>query len=117
MPNPVPLIGVGASAGGLEAFSKLVAKLSADFPGAVVFLTHLSPDRPSDLVGILARSAKLPVSDIAPGVVPQAGRIYIAVPRFDAVLHDGAFALIPRDPSPLRHLPIDRFFASIAAER
>ena len=117
MPNPVPLIGVGASAGGLEAFSKLVAKLPADFPGAVVFLTHLSPDRPSDLVGILARCAKLPVSDIASGVVPQAGRIYIAVPRFDAVLHDGAFALIPRDPSPLRHLPIDRFFASIAAER
>ena len=117
MPNPAPLIGVGASAGGLEAFSKLVAKLPADFPGAIVFITHLSPDRESDLVGILARAAKLPVSEIISGVVPQAGRIYIALPHFDAVIHDGAFALIPRDPSPLRHLPIDRFFASLAAER
>ena len=117
MPNPVPLIGVGASAGGLEAFSKLVAKLPVDFPGAVVFITHLSPDRGSELVGILARAGKLPVSEIVSGVVPQAGQIYIATPHFDAFLLDGAFALIPRDPTPLRYLPIDRFFSSIAAER
>ncbi|MEI6399706.1 MAG: chemotaxis protein CheB, partial [Pseudomonadota bacterium] len=115
-PLPFPIVGVGASAGGLDAFSKLVAKLPADFGGSIVFVTHLSPDRESNLVQILSVFSKLPVSEIAMGVRPERGRIYITPPQADVTFENGVFSLHPRPSRLLMHLPIDQFFVSIAEE-
>lgn len=111
-----PMVGVGASAGGLDAFSKLVASVPADFGGSIVYVTHLSPDRESNLVQILSVFSKLPVSEIAAGVMPERGRIYITPPQADVTLENGVFSLHPRPDRLLMHLPIDQFFVSIAEE-
>ena len=72
-----PIIGVGASAGGLEAFSKLVERIPPDFAGSIIFVAHLSPSRESDLVQILSRLSKIPVNEVVAGEIPQRGHIYV----------------------------------------
>src|SRR5262249_26285910 len=60
---PFPVVGVGASAGGLEAFSGLVKALPSNIGMAFVFVQHLDPTHPSMLTEILQRSSRLPVSE------------------------------------------------------
>jgi two-component system CheB/CheR fusion protein len=111
-----PIIGVGASAGGLEAFSSLITHIPANFSGSLVFITHLSPDHKSDLVRILSGVSKLPVAEISDGLAPEHGHIYIAPPQADVVLKHGCFSLRQRSSASERHLPVDLFFTSLAEE-
>jgi two-component system chemotaxis response regulator CheB len=74
------LIVVGASAGGVEAISSLVAGLPADLPAAVCIVVHLRPDAQSRLSDILARTTSLPVVPAKDGAPLQPGTVYVAVP-------------------------------------
>lgn len=111
------VVGIGASAGGLEALTALVAGLRPGFGLSYVVVQHLSPTYKSMLPQLLGRETSLPVIEIAHGQRPQPDTIYITPPDRNVVLKDGQLELLqsPREltPKPSANL----FFASLAEER
>ncbi|MEO1649562.1 MAG: CheR family methyltransferase [Pseudomonadota bacterium] len=111
-----PIVAVGASAGGLEAFTRLVAALEPGFKQAYVLVQHLDPDHESMLPELLARQTQAPVSSITDGDPIEAGRVYLVPSGAQLILSDGKLRLENfNDPRGFRR-PIDRFFASVAKE-
>ncbi|MGZ9189196.1 MAG: chemotaxis protein CheB, partial [Nitrospira sp.] len=74
------IVGIGASAGGLEAFTQLLARLPLDTGMGFVLVQHLDPDHPSALTEILSRATSLPVREIRQDQRVQADHVYI-IPR------------------------------------
>ena len=117
-PNAVtfPIVGVGASAGGLEAFTELLSALPAQTGMAFVLIQHLDPDHPSLLAKLLARTTTMPVEEVQHGVRVQPDHVYVIPPNTSLMLIEGSLRLAPRSGrSP--HLPIDHFFFSLANEQ
>ncbi|HEV8717079.1 MAG TPA: chemotaxis protein CheB, partial [Candidatus Binatia bacterium] len=112
-----PVVGVGASAGGLEAFTQLIRALPANAGIALVLVQHLDPKRESMLVSILSRETKMPVLEVKSGMVPEADHVYIPPPYADLAIAGGVFNLLPRTDVGGRHLPIDSFFRSLAEDQ
>jgi two-component system chemotaxis response regulator CheB len=113
------LIVVGASAGGVEAISSLVAGLPADLPAAVCVVVHLRPDAQSRLANILARATTLPVVSARNGAPLQIGTIHVAVPDLHLFVErddDGEGVLrVVRGPRENRARPaVDPLFRSAA---
>ncbi len=113
---PVPVVGIGASAGGLEVFKHLLGDLPADTGFAIVFIQHLDPNHRSMLTDILARSTAMPVSEAADGMPVEANHVYVIPANVDLTLEDGALHLAPRTQSAGSHLPIDGFLRSVAEQ-
>jgi two-component system CheB/CheR fusion protein len=111
-----PIVGVGASAGGLEAFTALVSALPDDTGMAFVAVSHLDPTHPSTLADILARSASMPVIEIADRQAIAPNTIYVLPPGRDVTIEDTTLELQPR-PIGALHRPIDLFFRSLAEAR
>ena len=111
------VVGVGASAGGLEALRPFVANLPLAVNMAYVIVQHLSPAYRSMMVQLLARETKLPVEEIKDGTVLVANTIYITPPNKDVRIKNSTLWL--REPSaPLGPKPsVDVFFASLAEDR
>jgi two-component system, chemotaxis family, protein-glutamate methylesterase/glutaminase len=80
---------VGASAGGVEAVSTLVAGLPADLPAAVCIVVHLRPDAQSRLTQVLARATSLPVVPARDGAPLRSGTIHVAVPDLHLLVERG----------------------------
>ena len=113
-PAGFPVVGIGASAGGLEAFTTLLAKLPRDTGMAFVLVQHLDPTHESMLPEILARSAPMPVSQVASGMPVAPNRIFVIPPNSRMALSDGSFQIVPRPRMRGREMPIDYFFNSLA---
>ena len=114
--TPFPIIGIGASAGGLEAFERFLAALPARFGFAIVYLQHLSPKHKSLLPELLrSRKPGIDVNEISDGMEVLPGKLYISPPGKELRLQKGVFHIIPRRK---RHLclSIDDFFESLAEE-
>jgi len=111
-----PIVAVGASAGGLEAFTRLVAALEPGFKQAYVLVQHLDPDHESMLPELLARQTQAPVSSITDGDPIEAGRVYLVPSGAQLILSDGKLRLKNFDDPRGFRRPIDRFFASVAEE-
>ena len=111
-----PVVGIGASAGGLEAFSALLTSLPETTGMAFVFLQHLDPGHHSALEEILSRTTKIPVSQVTDGTEVQRNHIYIIPPNFDMVIRDGILRLSARTLTHGQHRPIDSFFISLAED-
>jgi two-component system CheB/CheR fusion protein len=111
---PTRVVGIGASAGGLEAFSELLRHLPKNTGMAFVFVQHLEPKQTSRLTEILSRITEMPVEMATEGLRIEPNRIYVMPPALDITLFDGALQLEPRRDSAGRHLPIDYFFRSLA---
>ena len=112
------IVGIGASAGGLEAFTELVGNLPSDSKVAYVLVQHLDPTHRSLLSELLGRSATLPVEEIAPNTRVAARHIYVIPPNCDLAIRDGVLELTPREKnsgSPARS--IDHFLKSLAVDR
>jgi hypothetical protein len=77
----LPVVGIGASAGGLESFSELLARLPADTGMAYVFVQHLDPRHASRLVEILSKRAGFPVEQAQEGVKILPDRLYVIAPQ------------------------------------
>src|SRR5664279_1942309 len=77
VPQEAQLVVIGSSAGGIEALSRLVASLPADFPAPIVIAQHLDPRRPSHLHEILARRATLPVRVVEEREALEDGVIFV----------------------------------------
>ena len=116
--SPCVVVGIGASAGGLEALRQLFGALPPDTGMAFVVVQHMDPERPSMLAGILATATSMPVVEARDGMPVEPDHVYVIPPRDDIVLRRGALALVPRPPSgSLPHLPIDLLFATLAEDR
>jgi two-component system CheB/CheR fusion protein len=112
-----PVVGIGASAGGLEAYGQLLSSLRPDTGMAYVLVQHLDPNHESRLVQLLARSTKMPVKEIAPGMPIERNHVYVIAPNTDLAIEDGEFRVTPRERRRTPHLPIDHFLRSLAEKR
>jgi len=115
--EPFPIVGVGASAGGLEALTLLLTELPADTGMAFVLIQHLDPTHPSLLANALARATKMPVAQAKDGerVVPD--RVYVIPPDADVAIRSGVLTLLTRKVEAGKlHLPVDYFLSSLAKE-
>ena len=111
---PVPIVAIGASAGGLEAVSDLLQHLSPTTGLAYVYIQHLSPTHESQLTDILSQKTTMPVREARHRMPVQANHVYIIPPNKGMVVADGLLKLVPRQPEPAIPLPIDQFFISLA---
>jgi two-component system, chemotaxis family, CheB/CheR fusion protein len=112
-----PIVGVGASAGGLEAFTQLLRSLPEKAAMAFVLVQHLDPTHKSSLVELLSRAAKLPVEEIEDGVTIQPNVIYVNPENVEVTIENGMLHLHPRAESSQPSLPINRFFISLAEDQ
>jgi two-component system, chemotaxis family, CheB/CheR fusion protein len=111
------LVGIGASAGGLEALSSLIAALPTDLGISYVVLQHLSPTHRSMMVQLLGRETAMAVQEVEHGIQPEPDTIYVAPASRNVILKDGCFVLIegPREVMPRPSVNI--FLTSLAAEK
>jgi two-component system, chemotaxis family, CheB/CheR fusion protein len=105
---------VGASAGGLEAFSELLRAIPETGHMAIVFVQHLSPQHESALVPLLSSQTVLTVVQATEGMRVEAGSVYVIPPNVLMEMRGGALHLSPRPTDRSRHTPIDAFFVSLA---
>ncbi len=113
-----PVVGVGASAGGLDAFRQLLAHVPEDAGLALVLVQHLEPKRASLLSEALGRATKMKVSQAEDGDRIEANRVYVIPPGAQMTIDHGTLRLSPRSGEVQRpHLPIDHFFRSLAVDR
>jgi two-component system, chemotaxis family, CheB/CheR fusion protein len=110
--SPFPVVGIGASAGGLEAFSQLLAAVPDNTGAAFVLVQHLDPQHESALTDLLASSTRMPVVTVHDGMKVEPDHVYVIPPNTSMVLEDGSLRLVEREPG--LHLPIDIFFRSLA---
>jgi two-component system CheB/CheR fusion protein len=115
--TPFPIVGIGASAGGLEALSELLAGLPSDSGMAFLLVQHLDPHHESVLVELLASKTALPIREAAEGLAVEPGHVYVIPPNAVMTLSQGRLALISRNSSPLPSMPIDHLFYSLAEEQ
>ena len=108
------IVGVGASAGGLEAFKQLLEALPTDTGMAFVLVQHLAPSHPSALAEILSRATKMPVMEVRDEPTVEPNHVYIIPPDRSMVITLDALQLLPRQGGV--HRPIDEFFRSLAQE-
>jgi two-component system CheB/CheR fusion protein len=92
-PGPFPIVGIGASAGGFEAFADLLRHLPADPQMAFVLVQHLDPSHGSLLSDILSRAISLPVSEVTDGEVVQPGHVYAIPANTTMLLQNGVLRL------------------------
>jgi two-component system CheB/CheR fusion protein len=116
-PKFVSVVGIGASAGGLEAFTELLRYLPIETGLAFVFVQHLDPHHSSQLVQILTRETAMSIKEASDGELLRPNQIYIMPPNCEMTLEKGALRLWPRPENRGRNLPIDRFFTSAAEEQ
>ncbi|MEO5782561.1 MAG: chemotaxis protein CheB, partial [Ginsengibacter sp.] len=112
--NLFPVVGIGASAGGLEAFKKLVKAIPENSGMAYILVQHLHPDHSSSLPEILQRETKTPVQEISDNVEVKPDNIYIIPSNKMLVATDGILQLSPRPSKDHKNMPIDIFFSSLA---
>ncbi|MDZ4856847.1 MAG: chemotaxis protein CheB [Nitrospirota bacterium] len=113
----MPVVGVGASAGGLEAFTQLLTHLPLDTGMAFVLVQHLDPDHESALAHILSRATRLPVGEITHNQPLQANHVYIIPRDTNLSVVEGHLKLEPRKRTRTPHRPIDTFFESLAQDQ
>lgn len=110
------IVGIGASAGGLEALESVFRAMPIDIPAAFVVVQHLSPDFESRMDELLGRQTRLDVKKVheVERVVP--GTIYLAPPSKEMILSNGKLLLTDRDTQQAFSLPIDHMFRSLAQD-
>ncbi len=112
----VPIVGIGASAGGIEALEHLFRAVPHASGTAYVIVTHLSPSRESLLPTIIRRWTEMPVESIDDGVVPRADHVYVMPENATLTIVAGRFQLVrPRSPD-RDPKPIDLFLSSLALD-
>lgn len=114
--DPVLFVGIGASAGGLEALRDFFDHMSADSDAAFVVVQHLSPDFESLMDELLARNTSMAVENVVHGVEVLANTIYLIPPKKNITLVDGCLYLSEQVRQGGVNLPIDHFFRSLATD-
>ncbi|WP_300340370.1 chemotaxis protein CheB [Accumulibacter sp.] len=116
-PEHLPIVGIGASAGGLEAYEAFFRQLPPDSGFAFVLVPHLDPDHASLLTEILQRSTAMPVVEAADQLTVAADTVYVIPPNREMAIRNGQLCVsIPASPRGLR-MPIDAFLRSLADDQ
>src|SRR5262245_30435393 len=105
----VTVVGCGASAGGLEAFSQLLAALPVDVNAAFVLIPHLAPEHASMMAQLLQHQTRLPVAEITHRMALESGHVYVAPPGMNVDVRERKLHLSPRQDGGVYH-PIDHCF-------
>lgn len=114
--RPNYVVGIGASAGGLEALERMFRRMPADTGMAYVVVQHLSPDFESMMNELLDRQTSIPIHIVEDGVSVKPDAIYLIPPRKEMIISDGRLLLTDKDPRDGLSLPIDQFFRSLASD-
>src|SRR5262245_61218572 len=115
--RPNSIAGVGASAGGLEAFEQLLQALPHDTGMAFVLVQHLAPKHESILSELLSKSTRMRVIEVTEGMTVQPNQVYVIPPNADMSIMDGVLHLSPLGPDRARRMPIDMFLRSLAEDQ
>jgi len=113
-----PMVGVGASAGGLEALRQLLGALPPDTGMGFVIVQHLSPERESNLPEILSRATKMPVCEVSEACGEhevEPNHVYVSPPGCELIIEGGKLRLLPQERN-ARHHGIDQFFRALAED-
>jgi two-component system CheB/CheR fusion protein len=114
---PARIVGIGASAGGLESLENLFAEIPANTGMAFVVVQHLSPDFRSLMDELIGRHSEMPVQLAADGVLVQANNVYLMPPKKEMIIRDRRLILTDKDLTQGLSLPIDQFFRSLAQDQ
>ncbi len=114
---PFPIVGIGASAGGLEAFTNILEQTPVDTGMAFVIISHLPVHHRSLLPQILGRTTAMPVVEITQGARPEPNTVHVIPTGFRVELREGAFRLERRPEREAQPRPIDIFFRSLGEEQ
>ncbi|MBL9186204.1 MAG: PAS domain S-box protein [Opitutaceae bacterium] len=109
-------MGIGASAGGLEAFTQLLKRLPADTGLGFVLVQHLDPQHASALTQLLARATAMPVRDVTDKLRVKPNHVYVIPPNTGLGLTRGVLKLLPRTPGRAAPRSIDFFFEALAKD-
>ena len=112
--NLFPVVGVGASAGGLEAFKRLIRAIPEKSGVAYILVQHLEPSHESLLVDILQKVTRIPVLEITNNVRVEPDHVYVIPANKLLTANDGRLELNPRGPKNEKNMPIDVFFTSLS---
>lgn len=115
--TPFPIVGIGASAGGLEAISELIGNMPAECGMAFLVVQHLDPQRASLLGNILASRTKLAVSEAIEDVMVEVNHIYVIPPNTSMSIESGRLKLAARSKALGPPTPIDDLFESLAEDQ
>jgi two-component system CheB/CheR fusion protein len=112
-----PIVGIGASAGGLEAFTQLLKHLPRDTGMGFVLVQHLDPDHESALTQLLTRATSMPVREVADNLRVEPNHVYVIPPRTSLAIAQGVLRLQAREGGRAPHYSIDSFFESLAHDQ
>ena len=115
-PTPVRVVGIGASAGGLDALERFFDHVPTNTGMAFVVVQHLSPDFRSLMDELLARHTTLPIHLVENGMLVEPDHVYLIPPRKEMIISGGRLLLSEMDRQQELTLPIDVFFRSLAQD-
>jgi two-component system CheB/CheR fusion protein len=110
----VLVVAIGASAGGLEAFTDLLSHLPPDTGMAFVIVPHLDPKHESMLTELISRATKMPVLEVTDGMSIQANHVYVIPPNATMTTEDHTLRLTARAEGRVRHMAVDSFMRTLA---
>ncbi len=115
--EPLTIVGIGASAGGLEAFKTFFAQMPVDSGMAFVLVQHLAPQHDSLLAELIGRSTTMPVAEAFDGELVVADHVYVIPPDATLTIADGALQVSKPAPPRQHRWPINTFFSSLAQDQ
>ena len=115
--EPTHYIGIGASAGGLEALQTLLQNLPTDTGACFIIVQHLSPDFKSMMLELLSKHTSMHIQNVTDGIEVQSNTIYLIPPKKNMVVEQGKLLLSDKNPESGLNLPIDVFFRSLSEDQ
>jgi two-component system CheB/CheR fusion protein len=116
-PAELVVIGIGASAGGIDALTELLQEMPTALGAAIVIVQHLDPTHASSLDSILDQRTTLPVEEARDGTIVEPDHVYVIPPNRDLEIKRGRLRLRPQDAQQGTRRAIDHFFQSLAQDR
>ena len=113
----IPIVGIGASAGGLESFEEFFRNMASDSGIGFVLVSHLDPGHASMLTEILQRSTKMPVREVQSNMDIEPNHVYVIPPNWDMAIFHGVLQLVAPGKIRGQRMPIDYFFCSLAEDQ
>jgi len=112
-----PVVGIGASAGGLDAFKKLLSAMPVDSGMAFVLIPHLDPTHESLMVELLAKQTAMPVREAQDGMPVRPNHVYVIPPNADLTIGQRVLRVVPPPTRRGSQTAIDVFLHSLAADQ
>ncbi|MCF7794429.1 MAG: hypothetical protein K9N09_10745 [Candidatus Cloacimonetes bacterium] len=112
-----PIVGIGASAGGLEALERFFENMPSDAGIAFVVIQHLDPKHKSIMASLLEKYTKMKIFEVKDGMPVKKNSIYLTPPNKNIEIMNGVFYLLELDKTKVVNLPINHFFKSLSNEQ